>query len=146
MVSKEQRQKWKSSVSGLLSDPFGLQAFKDFLDNRKGADKTLHCLDFYENYEAHKNLNDEDQLRSSANSIYEVYLDDLAEKEIQDVGGNQSREISKRLDSNELSKDELKHLFDGAQENVCQFISDGVFYKTFCKELNVGSSSFCSLH
>ncbi|CAL4184240.1 unnamed protein product [Meganyctiphanes norvegica] len=151
MVSREQRQKWKSSVTSLLSDPFGLQSFRDFLEKRKEESKiqvTINCVDFYEKCEHHKKLTKMDELKKSAKAIFDVYLDELAEKEIPAVGEskNSSKKIAEKLSKGELSIKELKKIFDDAQENVCQFITDGGYHKAFCKELKIGRKTTCTIY
>ncbi|CAL4147527.1 unnamed protein product [Meganyctiphanes norvegica] len=145
MVSREQRLKWKSSVSSLLSDPIGLQTFKDFIEKQKNEVKTLHCLEFYEQVEKHKKLSKMEELKKSSQTIYDTFLDDIADKEIPAIGGNKSREISKKLENEKITTQELKCLFDGAQETVIQFLSTSGGYKLFCKELSVGPAKKCVL-
>ncbi|CAL4184242.1 unnamed protein product, partial [Meganyctiphanes norvegica] len=151
MVSKEQRQKWKSSVSSLLNDPFGLQTFREFLEKRKDEAKVqvvLNCIDFYEECEHHKKLKTVEELSNSGKSIYSTYLEELADKEIPAIGEsrNESRKVGEKLENQDLPKKDLETLFNGAQENVCQFISDGGTHQAFCRQLNVGNTSVCTLH
>ncbi|CAL4091944.1 unnamed protein product, partial [Meganyctiphanes norvegica] len=127
MVSKEQRAKWKSSVTGLLADSFGRQAFIDFLERRKGETETINCIEFWEKCELHKEISDVKDLKDSAKKIHETYLDRLAEKEIPAKG--ESRKIDEKLEKEDLTIEILKHIFDDAQENICKFISDGGAYK-----------------
>merc|ERR1712106_197396 len=108
MVSKEQRQKWKCSVTSLLNDPFGLQTFRDFLQKRKEESKiqvTINCVDFYEKCEDHKKLTKIEDLKKSAKAIFDIYLDELAEKEIPAVGEskNSSKKIGEKLDKGNLA-------------------------------------------
>ncbi|CAL4080769.1 unnamed protein product [Meganyctiphanes norvegica] len=141
VISKEQRAKWKSSVSALLKDPFGQQAFTDFLEDRKGEDDIINCVEFYERCESHKKLEENLELRDSAQDIHETYLDRLAEKEI--PTGGQTRKVSEILESEDVSDETLKSIFDDSQEHVCKFISDGTAYKVFCTQLNRTNTSVC---
>ncbi|CAL4176091.1 unnamed protein product [Meganyctiphanes norvegica] len=147
MSAKNQRQKWKT-VSGTLNDPVGLEKFKEFQNKRTADtnDKILNFLEFYEKCDKHKQINDENQLRNSAESIFDEFLRDMAPKEIPDIGRNESSHIRNKLENAELSIEDLKTIFSGKQEDVIQCIDDEGSHDLFYKELTKDSSGKCTIY
>ncbi|CAL4225072.1 unnamed protein product, partial [Meganyctiphanes norvegica] len=125
MSAKNEREKWKT-VSGTLNDPVGIQKFREFQKRRiaESKDKILNFLEFYEKCEDHKQLKDMNELKKSAESIFDEYLRDMAPKEIPDLGRNESSIIRNKLENTGLSLDDLKNIFTAKQEDVIQRIDD----------------------
>ncbi|XP_042230357.1 regulator of G-protein signaling 4-like isoform X3 [Homarus americanus] len=130
LPTKVQLEKWTSSINALLSDPDGVEAFRNFLleleaDGEEG--EFTKYIDFFIACEKYKARFKE--LEDTAKSIFEEYLAVGADKEV--GGGSESVEIGDKLEEEGL---EGVTLFDEAQQNIKKKLADGA-YINFCLDI-----------
>lgn len=129
--TKQQGEKWSSSINALLADPEGVEAFRDFLvelENESGeAGEHTKYIDFYLECEEYKARFK--KLEDKAKEIFEDYLAVGADKEV--GTGGKSVEIGDKLEDEGL---EGVNLFDEPQKKVKQKLADGV-YINFCLDI-----------
>ncbi|XP_042230355.1 regulator of G-protein signaling 4-like isoform X2 [Homarus americanus] len=140
LPTKVQLEKWTSSINALLSDPDGVEAFRNFLleleaDGEEG--EFTKYIDFFIACEKYKARFKE--LEDTAKSIFEEYLAEAAHRSLllqvgadKEVGGgSESVEIGDKLEEEGL---EGVTLFDEAQQNIKKKLADGA-YINFCLDI-----------
>ncbi|KAK7070969.1 hypothetical protein SK128_020178 [Halocaridina rubra] len=131
--SKDQAERWTSSINALLSDLEGVEAFRSYLkDLEDESDEDgayTKYIDFYMDCEDYKS--DFKRLEDTAKRICKIYLAVGAEKEVGTGNGGKSVILGKKLEEEGLKE---KALFDEPQEKVKKKLSLEL-YPNFCKHL-----------
>ncbi|XP_064107847.1 regulator of G-protein signaling 4-like isoform X4 [Macrobrachium nipponense] len=129
--SKEQMEKWTSSISCLLRDHDGIEAFREFLkemEDESGEEgEHTKYIDFYVECEEYKM--EFQKLEEKAKAIYEEYLAIGADKEV--GTGGKSVDIGDKLEAEGL---EGVKLFDEPLTKVVHKLETG-YYVNFCLRL-----------
>ncbi|XP_068234642.1 regulator of G-protein signaling rgs-2-like isoform X6 [Palaemon carinicauda] len=129
--SKEQMERWTSSISCLLKDPDGVEAFREFLkeleDESGEENEHTKYIDFYIECEEYKI--EFKRLEDRAKTIYEEYLAIGADKEV--GTGGKGVDIGDKLEEDGL---EGVSLFDEPLTKVIHKLETG-YYVNFCLRL-----------
>lgn len=129
--TKTQGERWTSSITALLADPEGVEAFRSFLEElekeRDEPGEYTKYIDFYIECEEYKA--EFKKLEDKAKDIFETYLSVTAEKEV--GTGGKSVAIGDKLEDEGL---EGVTIFNEPQIKVKQKLTDG-WYIDFCLDI-----------